>query len=274
MSTFSVAGLSWHTPDGDPLFTNLTLSFGRQRTGLVGRNGTGKTTLMRLLAGALTPRLARVAIAKLRAAPPRYSKGAILCAFALASATAAPMFGGGVGEVLLAGLLAMTLAPLAAWMGRSQGSAGLFEPVASFLVALIAHTLARITGLIAPELVVVSALIVLVPGLRLTVALTELASGHLVSGTARLAGAATVFLLMLLGVAMGAEFVTQIFGSETAYAPVSLGLPIVLLGVALAPLSFVVLFSARIDELGPPKLPAVGESGQKSIDDFLTPSGN
>lgn len=55
MSRFSVAGLSWHTPDGDPLFTNLTLSFGRQRTGLVGRNGTGKTTLMRLLAGTLTP---------------------------------------------------------------------------------------------------------------------------------------------------------------------------------------------------------------------------
>lgn len=55
MSRFSVAGLGWHTPGGDPLFTNLTLSFGRQRTGLVGRNGTGKTTLMRLLAGALTP---------------------------------------------------------------------------------------------------------------------------------------------------------------------------------------------------------------------------
>jgi ATPase subunit of ABC transporter with duplicated ATPase domains len=39
------------TPDGRPLFDNLTLAFGRERTGLVGRNGVGKTTLLRLLAG-------------------------------------------------------------------------------------------------------------------------------------------------------------------------------------------------------------------------------
>src|SRR5690606_29095278 len=34
---------------------NLTLSIGRERTGLVGANGSGKTTLVRLLAGELTP---------------------------------------------------------------------------------------------------------------------------------------------------------------------------------------------------------------------------
>lgn len=49
----SLSGLSWFTPDGTPLFSDLTLTFGPERTGLVGRNGTGKTTLLRLIAGHL-----------------------------------------------------------------------------------------------------------------------------------------------------------------------------------------------------------------------------
>ncbi|MFN4297617.1 MAG: ABC-F family ATP-binding cassette domain-containing protein [Brevundimonas sp.] len=43
------------TPDGNTLFDNLTLAFGRERTGLVGRNGVGKSTLMRLIAGTQPP---------------------------------------------------------------------------------------------------------------------------------------------------------------------------------------------------------------------------
>ncbi|HEX2165735.1 MAG TPA: ABC-F family ATP-binding cassette domain-containing protein [Longimicrobiales bacterium] len=47
--------LTYAPADGRPLFHNLTLSFGRERTGLVGPNGSGKTTLVRLLAGELAP---------------------------------------------------------------------------------------------------------------------------------------------------------------------------------------------------------------------------
>jgi len=43
------------TPDGRGLFDNLTLAFGRERTAVVGRNGVGKTTLLRLVAGLAKP---------------------------------------------------------------------------------------------------------------------------------------------------------------------------------------------------------------------------
>ncbi|WP_374514473.1 ABC-F family ATP-binding cassette domain-containing protein [Brevundimonas sp.] len=43
------------TPDGRTLFADLSLAFGRERTGLVGRNGTGKTTLLRLIGGLAEP---------------------------------------------------------------------------------------------------------------------------------------------------------------------------------------------------------------------------
>jgi len=50
------------TPDGRTLFENLTLAVGPERTGLIGRNGVGKTTLLRLMAGEAAPRAGEVAI--------------------------------------------------------------------------------------------------------------------------------------------------------------------------------------------------------------------
>jgi ATPase subunit of ABC transporter with duplicated ATPase domains len=46
--------LSYSTPDNQPLFTGLNLAFGPCRTGLIGRNGTGKSTLLRIV-GRLVP---------------------------------------------------------------------------------------------------------------------------------------------------------------------------------------------------------------------------
>ena len=47
--------VAYATPDGTRLFSNLDLSFSAGRTGLVGRNGTGKTTLLKLVTGELSP---------------------------------------------------------------------------------------------------------------------------------------------------------------------------------------------------------------------------
>ncbi len=54
--SITLSGLSYSTPDGRSLFENLNIAFGAERTGLVGRNGVGKSTLLRLIAGELTPR--------------------------------------------------------------------------------------------------------------------------------------------------------------------------------------------------------------------------
>ncbi|PJE29526.1 putative ABC transporter ATP-binding protein YheS [Pseudooceanicola marinus] len=54
-ASITLSRLSAATPDGTPLFTDLDLTFGPERTGIVGRNGTGKSTLLRLIAGQLSP---------------------------------------------------------------------------------------------------------------------------------------------------------------------------------------------------------------------------
>jgi ATPase subunit of ABC transporter with duplicated ATPase domains len=75
-SLITLDGLAYRSPDGRTLFENLTLAFGRERTGLVGRNGVGKTTLVRLILGELEPAAGavvvrgRVAVAPQTIAPP------------------------------------------------------------------------------------------------------------------------------------------------------------------------------------------------------------
>ncbi len=56
MSTFlTFRNISFATADGRNLFRDISLSFGRERTGFVGRNGSGKTTLLKLALGELAP---------------------------------------------------------------------------------------------------------------------------------------------------------------------------------------------------------------------------
>lgn len=54
-SSITLSGLTLATPDGTPFLSDLDLVFGPERTGIVGRNGTGKSTLLRLLAGETRP---------------------------------------------------------------------------------------------------------------------------------------------------------------------------------------------------------------------------
>jgi ATPase subunit of ABC transporter with duplicated ATPase domains len=62
MPSITLANLHYTTPDAQPLFTGLDLGFAAERTGLVGRNGVGKTTLLRLIAGEIEPQAGSVAV--------------------------------------------------------------------------------------------------------------------------------------------------------------------------------------------------------------------
>lgn len=51
----TLESVSYQLPDGSPLFSDLDLLLDQRRTGLIGRNGTGKSVLARLIAGNKLP---------------------------------------------------------------------------------------------------------------------------------------------------------------------------------------------------------------------------
>jgi len=57
--SLTLQGVGLHLPDGRALFTDLNACFDGRRTGLVGRNGVGKSLLARILAGELEPSTGR-----------------------------------------------------------------------------------------------------------------------------------------------------------------------------------------------------------------------
>lgn len=55
MSQVIINNLSWNRPDGTNLFKNLTYTFNNERTALIGKNGTGKSTIAKIICGELQP---------------------------------------------------------------------------------------------------------------------------------------------------------------------------------------------------------------------------
>ena len=61
-ASISLSHLTLCAPDGRSLLADLNLRFGSERTGLVGRNGVGKTTLLAAIAGEIAPRSGTISV--------------------------------------------------------------------------------------------------------------------------------------------------------------------------------------------------------------------
>lgn len=117
---------------------------------------------------------------------------------------AAILFGGGEGTVLAAGLAGMLTGLLVhAGTVLGEGLGRLVPLFASFGGALIAGQLSRFMPVDA-VMAAISGIVVLLPGLSLTIGVGEVAAGHLSAGAARLTGAGVMLLLLGLGTAAGA----------------------------------------------------------------------
>jgi uncharacterized membrane protein YjjP (DUF1212 family) len=199
--------------------------------------------------GVVSPAEATRMIDEIRATPPRFRGKTTALASAVAAAASAVFFGGGWREMVVCGGIGLVCGLLALIARRNRGFR-LFEPVAAFVAGFGASAAAALMPPTSVYVAMAGGLIVLFPGLTLTTAISELATRHLQSGTARLMSALILLVSIGFGVALGVEAGTRIFGSIEPVSPLSL--PTWTLGVALlmASLAFVVINQANPRDTG------------------------
>ncbi|HZL63716.1 MAG TPA: threonine/serine exporter family protein [Thermoleophilia bacterium] len=127
----------------------------------------------------------------------------------LGAAAFSVFLGGGAREIVAAVPVGLTVGLLATWARRNQSRSALLELVAGFLAAVLTLSLGHVLPHFHLATVVLAGLILLLPGLTLTLGVSELASRHLVAGSARLAGAVIALTSLGFGVAVGYAVFTK-----------------------------------------------------------------
>jgi uncharacterized membrane protein YjjP (DUF1212 family) len=240
--------------------TSISISFGHvedQRTHLI-RVDAGENDLSKLAAlheilrdvveGQLDAAAARQRVLEVTASPPRYPGWVAVLGFALSSASVACIFGGGGAEVWASTAVGLVVGAVVVAGGRHPRLRLLGLAISGWLAGFCAFGLAARTELYAP-VVVLSSLIVLLPGLSMTVAMNELACGHVVSGTSRLTSTLVILLQLGFGVALGTRMASLSAQAPLATHPTPLPGWTVPLAVVPMAISLVILFQARWKDL-------------------------
>ena len=170
----------------------------------------------------------------------------IIC-WGLTGGAVAVMLSASWAGIAAASLTCALLGVLVTQTGEVLREGGL-EAIAALFSTFLVFGLDRLVHGLDVFVVIMSSLIVLIPGLGLTIAVNELSTDHLASGSARLAGALVTLLKLSLGVLIGTVIVSWFGWSSDIEKLVQLAAPPdwfrwpALLAAAF---SFAVLFSAR-----------------------------
>lgn len=212
----------WSNPTG------VILAFKDPGSGAPGRDITrvirlppGETDLYRLaetdriaeevMAGRLELAAAHVAMSRLDRPPSWRGKAMQVFAFGLAATSIAGLLRLPWLDIAVSGVNGLLIGLLVQAMERRPWAKESTEALAGMLAASVAVLVASFVAPLNQNTVIIASLIVLLPGLALTNAVNELTSQHLVSGTARFAGALTTVLKLAVGTVI-ALYIADLLG--------------------------------------------------------------
>ncbi len=180
--------------------------------------------------------------------PPRYRPLLTVTGYGMTSGAAAILLGGAGREALVAAILGLLIGAMSQVASSRSMLARVFEPAAAFMAAALATAAAWPFGA-SPTITILSALIVLLPGLTVTVAMTELTTRNLVAGTARLSGALVLFVILAFGITLGSRAVILLAGLPPAIPPTPPGAAYTAIALLATALGFVVLMRAHARDI-------------------------
>lgn len=137
-------------------------------------------------------------------APEPYGKRMRIACFLLSAIGFLVLFGGNWGDLIAVAIVGTVMGLMSLF--RPLGVvAQLFEAIVAMIAAFITYLLAKWIPTLNVPVIILSGLIIFMPGLNITIAISEIATYNLASGTSRLVGGIMTSLKLTFGVFLGSK---------------------------------------------------------------------
>lgn len=151
-------------------------------------------------------------------APEPFGKSVQMIYFIFSTVGFLVLFGGGWADLFAASVVGSLMGLLS--LVKPVGVIGqLFEAIVAVVASLATYLLTKLIPGLNVGVIIISGLIIFMPGLFITIAIAEIATNNLVSGTARLVGGVMILLKLTFGVFIGSKI-----ASWFHYSPIDLQL--------------------------------------------------
>ncbi|CAM3874311.1 hypothetical protein CBQ28_21255 [Pseudoalteromonas sp. GCY] len=201
----------------------------------------------RVLSGELSIQEAEQCLEAILHAKPPYNKLMTGLAFATSGGAFAMLMGTSWNDVWWSALLSLVVYLFVLWASISKRVTHMLEPLVAIVSAVAACAVSvYIDPQINIRLVVLSAIIVFIPGLALALGFAELSARHLVSGTARVMDSIMLLFKLYFGAFLGISLGFAFFGQVDFIQPSPLPRWTAWLAVLLLCSSLVVIFRTKL----------------------------
>jgi len=180
--------------------------------------------------------------------PNPYGRLPTLFAFGGSSGAFAMLMHTSWNDVIWSALLGIVVYLFVFWSEFSKRVTDMLEPVSALTVALLVSAITLIDPHINTSLVILSSIIAFIPGLALTLGLSEIASRNLMSGTARIMDALMSLFKLYFGGVLGLAIGKILWGEVNMAEPTLIPLWTTWIAVTVLSISLVILFKARIKD--------------------------
>ncbi len=180
--------------------------------------------------------------------PPPYGVILTFLAFGASSGAFAMLMHTSWHDVFWSTILGFVVFVFVIWAERSRRVTEMLEPIAALTTSMLASLISLFDPSINIPMVILSSIIAFIPGLSLTVGLSELAARHLMSGTARIMDSVMMLFKLYFGAVLGMALGKIIWGEVSFIPPETMPVWTSWLAVTTLSISLAILFKVRLKD--------------------------
>ncbi|MTI11882.1 threonine/serine exporter family protein [Sansalvadorimonas verongulae] len=178
-----------------------------------------------------------------------YGKYTTMAAFGTTSGAFSMLVGGSWADAGVSSLTGIIVFFFLCWVAEADRRGEILEPMSATLSALFASFMAYFVPSLNVPLIVLSGIIVFIPGLSITIALKELAARHLLSGTTRLMDSLMCLCKLYFGSVLGSSIVNIFLPREDVVFGPAVPDWTLWLAVPILSLTLIVVFKNRVRDI-------------------------